>query len=108
MLSYVAGRRIDDADAVARLTEAIANDPASRRALPALAVRWPVLLRLIEPMRPSMQHGLSRRLHLAAMVAESRPGVDAMPRAGFFGLAMQGVLEVLALPFRIVFSRFYA
>jgi nucleoside-diphosphate-sugar epimerase len=108
MLSYVAGRRIDDADAVARLTEAIANDPASRRALPALVVGWPALLRLIEPMRPSMQHGLSRRLHLASMVAESQPGTDAMQRAGFFGVAMQGVLEALALPFRIIFSRFYA
>lgn len=108
MLHYVAGRRIDDPEAVARLVDAIANDPASRRALPALTLRWPALLRFIEPVLPSTQHGLSRRLHLAAMVAESQPGAETAPRAGLLGFAMQGVLEAVALPFRLLFSRVYA
>lgn len=108
MLHYVAGHRIEDPEAVARLTEALANDPASRRALPALTLRWPALLRFIEPVLPSMRHGLSRRLHLAAMVAESQPGAETAPRAGFFGVAIQGVFEALALPFRLLLSRAYA
>jgi nucleoside-diphosphate-sugar epimerase len=108
MLHYVAGHRVDDADAVARLAAAMADDPASRRALPALALRWPALLRFIEPIRPSTQHGLSRRLHLAAMVIESLPGSESAPRAGIVGVAVQGVLEALALPFRLVLSRCYA
>jgi nucleoside-diphosphate-sugar epimerase len=108
MLSYVAGRRIDAPDAIERLVQAIADDPASRRALPALTLRWPALLRFIEPIRPSMRHGLSRRLHLAAMVVESLPASSQEPRPGVVTVAMQVILEALALPFRLAFSRFYA
>jgi nucleoside-diphosphate-sugar epimerase len=108
MLTYVAGHRIDAPDAVARLTNAITDDPASRRALPALTLRWPDLLRFIEPVRPSMRHGLSRRLHLAAMVTESLSDSSETPRPSVVAVAMQVVLEALALPFRLVLSRVYA
>ncbi len=79
MLDYISGRRIRSFAALSRLTRALAHDPASRFALPGLTQRWPALLRLFEPIRPSMVHGLSRRLHLAAMVAETTPAQQPRP-----------------------------
>ncbi|HLH92648.1 MAG TPA: NAD-dependent epimerase/dehydratase family protein [Xanthobacteraceae bacterium] len=106
MLRYVAGRRLRSPGAIIRLARVARRDPAFRRALPRLALRWPGLLRLIEPIRPSMQHGLSRRLHLAAMVAESLP--DEPPQLGLGVLTKEMLLEAGALPFRLAFARVYA
>jgi hypothetical protein len=55
-----------------------------------------------------MRHGLSRRLHLAAMVTESLSDSSQTPRPSVVAVAMQVVLEALALPFRLVLSRVYA
>src|SRR5262249_59129045 len=82
MLRYVAGARVRSPGAVIRLARATRQDPASRRALPRLAVRWPALLRFVEPVRPSMNHGLSRRLHLAALVGQSLPAAQTAPQPG--------------------------
>jgi hypothetical protein len=106
MLRYVADRRLRSPGAIIRLARVARRDPAFRRALPRLALRWPGLLRLIEPIRPSMQHGLSRRLHLAAMVAESLP--DEPPQPGLGVLTKEMLLEAGALPFRLAFARVYA
>jgi len=101
MLRYVTGTRLRSPGAVIRLARVVQRDPASGRALPGLAVRWPALLRLLEPVRPDMQHGLSRRLHLAAMVAEVLPPPSQPDRAWWRTIASQLVLEGLALPFRL-------
>jgi nucleoside-diphosphate-sugar epimerase len=106
MLCYVAGTRLRSPGAIIRLARVARRDPASRRALPRLALHWPGFLRLIEPLRPSTQHGLSRRLHLAAMVAESLPGDP--PQPGMGTLAKELLLEAGALPFRLVLGRVYA
>jgi hypothetical protein len=106
MLDYVAATRPRSPGAIIRLARVARRDPAFRRALPRLALRWPGLLRLIEPIRPSMDHGLSRRLHLAAMVAESLPVEPAQP--GFGTLAKELLLEAGALPFRLALARVYA
>lgn len=106
MLRYVAGTRLRSPGAIIRLARVARRDPAFRRALPRVALRWPGLLRLIEPIRPSMQHGLSRRLHLAAMVVESLPVEPAQPDLGT--LAKELVLEAGALPFRVALARVYA
>jgi hypothetical protein len=80
----------------------VRRDHAFRHALPWPVVRWPALMRLIEPIRPSVHHGLARRLHLAAMVAEAMPTQPARPR--LTAIVGQVFLEGLALPFRLLFS----
>jgi len=106
MLRYVAGMRLRSPGAIIRLARVTRRDPAFRRALPWLALHWPGLMRLIEPIRPSMQHGLSRRLHLAAMVVESLPAEPMQPGLGT--LAKELFLEAVALPFRLVLGRVYS
>jgi nucleoside-diphosphate-sugar epimerase len=102
MLRYVTGTRLRSPGAIIRLARVVERDPAFGRALPALAVRWPALLRLLEPVRPGMHHGLSRRLHLAAMVAEALPQSPQADRAWWLTVALQLALEGVALPFRLV------
>src|SRR5262249_6183055 len=63
MLTYVTGRRKHAPGPVIRLARRLAHDPSARVGLPRLSLIWPGLLRLFEPLRPSMEHGLSRRLH---------------------------------------------
>jgi hypothetical protein len=89
-----------------RLARVFARTPSSRPALPALALRWPGLLRLIEPWRPSTGHQLARDLHLAAMVVESEP-IARVP-ATLVRVLKELAQEAVALPFRILFSRIYA
>jgi nucleoside-diphosphate-sugar epimerase len=102
MLRYVAGARVRSPGAIIRLARAVRRDPAFRRALPWPAVRWPALLRFVEPIRPGPQHGLSRRLHLAAMVAETLPA-QREPRAPWwFAVTVQLALETIAVPFRLL------
>ena len=105
MLRYVAGARVRSPGAVIRLARATRQDPASRRALPRLAVRWPALLRFVEPVRPSMNHGLSRRLHLAAMVVESFPAEQTRPQPRIGTIVAQLLGEAAALPFRLILGR---
>lgn len=100
LLRYVADLR--SRGATIRLARAVRRDHAFRHALPWPTVRWPALLRLIEPIRPSMRHGLARRLHLAAMVAEAMPGQPARPRLR--AVVGQILLDGLALPFRLLLS----
>jgi hypothetical protein len=94
--------------AIIRLARAMRRDPAFRRALPGLAVRWPALLRFVEPMRPRMQHRVSRGLHLAAMVAESLPDQPKRRAPWWVAVGGQLALEAVATPFRIVFGRLTA
>lgn len=103
LLAYAAGRPVRSPAAIMMLTRALVRDDASRTALPGVAVRWPVLLRLFEPLRPSMRHALSRRLHLAAMVAESLPG--ATPPPSLARVAGEIALDLFALPFRLALNR---
>ena len=105
MLRYVAGAPVRSPGAVVRLARVVRDDPAFRVALPAALRRWPGLMRLFEPLRPSMAHGLSRRLHLAAMVVESLPAADAAAQPGVGAVLKQLLLEALALPFRLVLGR---
>jgi nucleoside-diphosphate-sugar epimerase len=106
MLRYVSGGTVCSIGPIMRLARVFARTPSNRPALPALALRWPGLLRLIEPWRPSLDHQLARDLHLAAMVVESEPiaRVPATPVRVFKELAQ----EAVALPFRILFGRIYA
>jgi nucleoside-diphosphate-sugar epimerase len=104
MLRYVTGTRPRSPKAIIHLARVVQRDPAFRRALPALAVRWPALLRLLEPIRPAMHHGLSRRLHLAAMVAETLPAPPQPERTWWLTITAQLAREGLALPFRLVLS----
>src|SRR6266545_3198007 len=105
LLRYVAGKRLRAPGPIIRLARVMRNDPAFQRALPSPVLWWPGLLRLIEPMRPSMRHGLARRLHLAAMVIETLPSEQARRRPGLLSLAAQLVLEAFALPFRLLLGR---
>jgi uncharacterized protein YbjT (DUF2867 family) len=100
MLRYVAD--LHSRGATIRLARALRRDHAFRHALPWPVVRWPALMRLIEPIRPSVHHGLARRLHLAAMVAEAMPTQSQRPR--FRAVVGQIVLDGLALPFRLLLS----
>jgi nucleoside-diphosphate-sugar epimerase len=106
MLRYVTGRRVRSPGAIIRLARAIRRDPASARALPWAAMRWPALLRFVEPIRPTIQHGLARRLHLAAMVAETLPTRPPSRAPWWLRIAGQLTLETIALPFRYVFRAF--
>ena len=106
LLRYVAGVPIRAPGPIIRLARVVRADPAFRSALPFPILRWPALLRLFEPIRPSLQHGLARRLHLAAMVAETSE--QALKRSGFIALAGQVALEALALPFRLLLGRVLA
>jgi len=105
LLRYVAGAPVRSPGAIIRLARVMRNDPAFRHALPSLGVRWPALLRFVEPIRPSMGHSLARRLHLAAMVVETLPAEQARRRPGLFAVAAQFLLEAFALPFRLLFGR---
>jgi len=105
LLRYAAGAPVRAPGPIIRLARAVRGDPAFSRALPWPAVRWPALLRLLEPVGPSMQHGLARRLHLAAMVVETLPAQAARNRPGLLSLAGQLALEALALPFRFLLGR---
>lgn len=108
MLRHVTGTRLHSPGAIIRLARVVQRDPAFGRALPALAVRWPALLRFLEPMRPATHHSLSRRLHLAAMVAEALPPQPRPQRPWWLTVASQVVLEGVALPFRLVLGRLAA
>jgi nucleoside-diphosphate-sugar epimerase len=106
MLRYIAGHRVRSPAAIIRLARAIRRDPASARALPWPAMCWPALLRFVEPIHPTTHHGLARRLHLAAMVAETLPA-PPRPRAPWWlRIGGQLALEAVALPFRFVFRVF--
>jgi nucleoside-diphosphate-sugar epimerase len=108
MLRYVTGRRSPSLGAVIRLARALQRDSAPGRALPAVVLRWPSLMGLLEPWRPSMGHFLSRRLHLAAMVAESLPQEAETKEASMVVLTGRLALEMLALPIRLLCGRLYA
>jgi nucleoside-diphosphate-sugar epimerase len=105
-LAYVTGQRRQSRGAIVRLARVLGRDPASRTALPWFALRWPGLLRLLEPIMPSMQHGLCRRLHLAAMVAEAENIDCVKPRVA--SMAVQMIAEITAAPFRLLLARIYA
>jgi len=102
LLRYAAGAPVRSPGAIIRLARIVRHDPAFRHALPWPTVRWPALLRFIEPVRPAMHHGLARRLHLAAMVAETLEPPLRQPRLGT--IVAQVALEALALPFRLLLS----
>ena len=108
MLRYVTGRRVRSSGAIIRLARAIRRDPASARALPWPAMCWPALMRFVEPIRPTPRHGLARRLHLAAMVAETLPARRHWGATWWLRAAVQLTLEAVALPFRFVFRAFTA
>jgi hypothetical protein len=108
LLRYVAGAPVRSRGAIIRLARAMRRDPAFRRALPAMAVRWPALLRFVEPMRPRMQHRVSRGLHLAAMVAESLPDQPKRRAPWWLTIGVQLALEAVATPFRLVLGRLTA
>jgi nucleoside-diphosphate-sugar epimerase len=108
LLRYVTGARVRSPGAIIRLARAMRRDPAFLRALPSMAVRWPALLRFVEPMRPAMRHRLCRRLHLAAMVAESLPAEPKRRAPWWIAVGWQLALEVVATPFRLVFGRLTA
>ena len=108
LLHYVTGGRVRSPGAIIRLARAMRRDPAFLRALPAATLRWPALLRFVEPLRPSMRHRLSRRLHLAAMVAESLPAEPRRRAPWWITLGAQLALEAVATPFRLVFGRLTA
>jgi nucleoside-diphosphate-sugar epimerase len=106
MLDYVSGGAVRSRGPTIRLTRALARSPGRRPSLPALALRWPCLLRLIEPWRPSPGHQLAQDLHLAAMVAENEP-ISRSPISPF-RVFTELALDTLALPFRLLFGRLYA
>jgi nucleoside-diphosphate-sugar epimerase len=106
MLDYVAGRRVRETGPIRRLAKALAADPASRTALPRIAWWMPGLLRLFEPLRPSAGHGLSRRLHLAAMVMES--SATALSSPSLLKAAVHILLDVATAPVRILLQRYCA
>ncbi len=127
LLRYVTGAPVRSPAAIIRLARALRRDPGFRRAMPAAAVRWPALIRFVEPTRPAMQHRVSRRLHLAAMVAESLPeqpsacsdevGAGSPTRTcakktrwtpWWITVGVQLVLEAVATPFRLVFGKLSA
>jgi nucleoside-diphosphate-sugar epimerase len=108
LLRYVTGARVRSPGAIIRLARAMRRDPAFLRALPSAAVRWPALIRFVEPLRPAMQHRLSRRLHLAAMVAESSPAEPKRRPPWWVAIGGQLALEAVATPFRLVFGRLTA
>jgi nucleoside-diphosphate-sugar epimerase len=108
LLHYVTGARVRSPGAIIRLARAMRRDPAFLRALPSAAVRWPALIRFVEPLRPAMQHRLSRRLHLAAMVAESLPAEPKRRAPWWVAIGGQIALEAMATPFRLVFGRLTA
>jgi nucleoside-diphosphate-sugar epimerase len=108
LLCYVTGAPVRSPGAIIRLARALRRDPDLRRALPGLAVRWPALMRFVEPMRPRMQHRVSRRLHLAAMVAESLPDQPRRRAAWWGTVGVQLFLEAVATPLRLVLGRLSA
>ena len=108
LLRYVVGSPVRAPGPIVQLARALARDPRVRPVLPALALRWPPIIRVIEPWRPSQDHRLARALHLAAMVAESLPQAQPPGPASIMAVAGQLTLDALALPFRLLLGRFYA
>jgi nucleoside-diphosphate-sugar epimerase len=108
LLRYVTGAPVRSPGAIIRLARAMRRDPAFLRALPSAAVRWPALIRFVEPTRPALQHRLSRRLHLAAMVAESLPTEPKRRAPWWVAVGGQLALEAIATPFRLVLGRLTA
>ena len=108
MLSYVSGERMPPTPAIARLVRAFDRQDAQPLGLPRPVIKCPGLLRIFEPLRDGgAGHRLGGRLHMAVMVAESmrwprkcRPNVSSI-----LGLAL---LEVIALPLRLLLQRYYA
>jgi nucleoside-diphosphate-sugar epimerase len=106
MLSYVSGEHTPPKAAIARLVRAFDRQDAQPLGIPFPILNFPWLLRVFEPLRAPTGHRLAVRLHLAVMVAESmreqekrRPSITSL-----FGLA---VLEITALPFRLLLGRYY-
>jgi len=108
LLRYVTGAPVRSPAAIIRLARGMRGDPAFRRALPAPALRWPALLRFVEPIRPATTNRLSRRLHLAAMVAESLPAEPERPARWWLTVPGELALEAVATPFRLLLRRLTA
>jgi NADH dehydrogenase len=106
LLSYVSGNRQASIAATARLMRGIARQDVEPLGLPRLILRWPALLRLLDPFRPRTGHRLALRLHLATMVSESETAATLPHRT--ISALRQILLECLALPFRLALGRRYA
>jgi nucleoside-diphosphate-sugar epimerase len=107
MLSYVSGVSLPPKAATVRLVRALDRQGAQPLGIPRSVLNCPWLLRVFEPLRAPPGHRLAVRMHLAVMVAESmreqehrRPNIPAL-----VGLV---VLEIIALPFRLLLGRRYA
>jgi hypothetical protein len=108
MLSYVARRQPATKTAIARLVRGIDRHDKQSLGLPRLILRYPVLLRGLEPIRPHRGHRLAQRLHLAAMVMESMHEQDRPSRPSFGSLVGQSLLELIALAFRVMLGPLYS
>ena len=108
ILYYIAGRQVPTKAAIARLIRGIDRLGGQSLGLPRLVVSCPALLRGLDPVRPHYENQLAQRLHLAAMVAESMHAPDRCSRPSIFSLIGHSLLELIALPFRLVLGRLYS
>lgn len=107
MLGYISGGRLSSFAAIARLARGIERLGGQPLGLPRLVLWCPYLLRAFEPLRRQSGHRLADRLHLAAMVRESMPRLAETKDTRIASLMGQTLLELFALPFRIILgSRF--
>ena len=93
--------------AIVRLVHGIERSEKVPLGLHPVLLKFPGLLRFVEPVRPRLTNSLARRIHLAAMVAESLPQTTVQRCKAIREFAVQAGLEVIALPFRLTLGWLY-
>jgi len=112
LLNYVLGRK-PSRSLLVRYVKAIQlrTHESESYGLPALVIMFPLLTRLIEPL--NKDHPLSRRLAIATVLAEESPDgaqvylatVNSGKIIQLVRLSISLMIEIFALPFRLLFSR---
>jgi len=93
--------------AIVRLVHGIERSEKVPLGLHPVLLKFPGLLRFVEPVRPRLTNSLAQRIHLAAMVAESLPQTTVQRCKAIREFAVQAGLEVIALPFRLTLGWLY-
>jgi nucleoside-diphosphate-sugar epimerase len=108
MLDYISGERTSRYSPIVRLVRGIDRQGGQPLGLPRLVLYYPSLLRVFEPLKRRPGHRLADRLHLAAMVNESLSGPSRRKSPSAWSLLGQALVELMALPFRVIFGGRYA
>jgi nucleoside-diphosphate-sugar epimerase len=105
LLRYLTGSGVPT-KAIIRLVHGVERSERRPLGLHPIFLKFPGLIRFVDPVWPKLTNSLARRIHLAAMVVESLP-IAATRRFAIRDIVVQAGLEAIALPTRVLLGRLY-